>query len=84
MVGLVNAYQISGNNKYLQKSMDVWQFVKDKIVDHQKGEWFWRVDKFGVPNEQEDKAGFWKCPYHNGRACMEVIDRIGSVLSKLS
>ncbi len=76
MIGFVNAWQISGDQKYLQKSMDAWQFIKSKLIDRKHGEWYWKVDDLGKPSESEDKAGFWKCPYHNSRACMEVMRRL--------
>jgi len=76
MVGFANAWQISGDEKYLQKSMDAWQFIKSHLIDRQLGEWFWKVNEKEKPSESEDKAGFWKCPYHNSRACMEVMRRI--------
>jgi cellobiose epimerase len=76
LIGLLNAWQISGDEKYLQKSMDVWHFIKNKMIDHKHGEWYWSVDNNGVPATDKDKAGFWKCPYHNSRACMEAIRRL--------
>jgi mannobiose 2-epimerase len=76
VVGLLNAWQISGDEKYLQKSMEVWHFIKNKMIDHRYGEWYWSVDNNGVPSTHQDKAGFWKCPYHNSRACMEAIRRL--------
>ncbi len=48
-------------------------------TDYEHGEWYWRVDKNGIPDEREDKAGFWKCPYHNVRACMEIMRRIEAI-----
>jgi cellobiose epimerase len=77
IVGFFNAYQLSGNEKYLQLSLDSWQFVKKHIKDDKNGEWFWGV-KEDYSIMQKDKAGFWKCPYHSGRACMEIIKRINS------
>ncbi|MEP7319975.1 MAG: N-acyl-D-glucosamine 2-epimerase, partial [Panacibacter sp.] len=57
-----------------------WQFIKTHILDKQNGEWFWAVkDDYSIM-QNEDKAGFWKCPYHNGRACMEMINRINNFL----
>ena len=76
IVGFVNAWQISSDSKYLKKAKMVWEFNKDKIIDWKDGEWWFRVNKVGQPYLQEDKAGPWKCPYHNGRACLEIIKRL--------
>jgi len=80
MVGYFNAYQISTNTMFLEKAFKNWEFTKENIVDKQNGEWFWRVSKDRVPNFEDVKAGFWKCPYHNSRACMELIERINKIL----
>lgn len=76
MVGFYNTWQVSGNEKYLQLALDNWAFVKDKILDKQNGEWFWGIKADGSIMPGEDKAGLWKCPYHNSRACIEIIKRI--------
>ncbi|MDQ2752017.1 MAG: AGE family epimerase/isomerase [Bacteroidota bacterium] len=76
MIGYLNAYQITGDEKYLQHSLNGWKFVQKQILDTHNGEWFWGVDEAYQIMPNEDKAGFWKCPYHNARACMEVIKRI--------
>ncbi len=75
MVGFFNAYQLSGDEKYLQHSLNSWQFVKNFIKDNKYGEWFWGINE-DYSTMQKDKAGFWKCPYHNTRACLEIINRI--------
>jgi mannobiose 2-epimerase len=76
VVGFYNAYQLSGKPEFLEKAMGSWNFIKDYIVDKENGEWFWSVNKEGIPDKNHEKAGFWKCPYHNGRACMEMIERL--------
>lgn len=76
LVGFYNAYQLSGEKKWAQLAMKSWAFIKKQIVDEVHGEWFWRVNKAGEPNIEDEKAGFWKCPYHNSRACMELMERI--------
>jgi len=76
MVGYYNAFQLSGEEKFLDKSLGSWEFIKKQLIDHKLGEWYWSVDKLGNPQTDNEKAGFWKCPYHNGRACMELIRRI--------
>jgi mannobiose 2-epimerase len=77
MIGFLNAWQLSGDEKYLHYSIDNWQFIKEHIIDKENGEWFWGVLEDGEVMKSEDKVGMWKCPYHNGRACIEIIKRIG-------
>jgi mannobiose 2-epimerase len=80
MIGFLNTYQLTGNTKYLLHSLNSWEFTREHIIDKDKGEWFWGVDEHNTVMDK-DKAGFWKCPYHNSRACMEVIDRIDQILN---
>ncbi|BAV09482.1 mannobiose 2-epimerase [Filimonas lacunae] len=81
MVGFFNAWQLTGNAKYLEQSVQTWEFTRNHILDKEGGEWFWGVkEDYSIMNG-EDKAGFWKCPYHNGRACIELIRRINESLS---
>ena len=83
MVAYFNAYQLSDDESFLKRATDSWLFIRDKIVDREFGEWNWSVDKSGVPRREKEKAGFWKCPYHNGRACMEIIKRIENTENKI-
>ncbi len=76
MVGFYNAWQISSEQKYLKASMKNWNFVQRSILDKENGEWFWGLKEDGSLMQNEDKVGLWKCPYHNSRACIELIRRI--------
>ena len=73
MVGLAYAWKITGKDAYKDRLVNVWQFIHTTMIDWVNGEWFWRVDQDGIPIASEDKVGFWKCPYHNSRAIMEVV-----------
>ena len=75
LVGFVNAWQITGDESYLAKTDTLWSFIKNHVIDSQ-GEWHWRLNKNNQVIRTEDKAGPWKCPYHNGRACMELMKRL--------
>ncbi len=75
MVGFYNAYELSNDSRFLAKSMGCWRFVQQNLRDTRYGEWHWGRDEDGSLLS-EPKAGFWKCPYHNARACMELIKRI--------
>ncbi|HKP33042.1 MAG TPA: AGE family epimerase/isomerase [Chitinophagaceae bacterium] len=81
MVGFFNAFQITGDEKYLKQSLKSWQFVQQNIRDNQCGEWYWGVKADYSVMDEEDKVGIWKCPYHNSRACIEIINRVSSLLN---
>ncbi|MBA4849977.1 AGE family epimerase/isomerase [Emticicia sp. BO119] len=75
MVGFLNAYEISKQKEFLDHSVASWNFIKKSLITT-SGEWYWGIDENNKPMLRHDKAGFWKCPYHNARACMEVIRRL--------
>ncbi len=75
VVGYLNIYQLTGDASALKKATDTWKFIREHIVDRDGGEWFWSLKADGTQNRTDDKAGFWKCPYHNTRMCLEVIER---------
>jgi mannobiose 2-epimerase len=79
IVGFVNAYQETGDSSFLEASLHSWQFINTRIIDHNDGEWFFRVDEKGIPYRHEDKVGPWKCPYHTTRACLEISQRYKSM-----
>lgn len=76
VVGHFNLYQHFDDEVALQRAFRCWDFIKRTLIDRQNGEWHWSVREDGTLNTTDDKAGFWKCPYHNGRMCMEVASRI--------
>lgn len=79
MIGFFAAWQISRDPKYLDLSLRSWLFVKRYILDRTNGEWFWGINQEGQPMPGMDKVGIWKCPYHNSRACMEIVRRIDAI-----
>lgn len=76
VVGYLNIWQHIGDDMAMKKMQETWTFITDCLIDRETGEWFWSVTPEGVPLRAEDKAGFWKCPYHNGRMCLEIIERL--------
>lgn len=76
VVGFYNIYQHFGDESALDKSLQCWQYIKDNLIDYEGGEWYWSRRPDGTLNLDDDKAGFWKCPYHNGRMCLEILERI--------
>jgi len=75
VIGSINAYQLTSDIRYLEYCQNNWTFLKNHIKDP-TGEWYWGIDTDGHPMKNQDKVGFWKCPYHNVRMCLELINRI--------
>jgi len=82
VVGFFNAYQLSGLQHFLNSAEKSWAFIDKCIVDHEHGEWFWLVSQSGVPCAGHYKVDPWKCPYHNSRACFEVMERVDALRSR--
>ncbi len=78
VVGFLNAWEKWPEREYfLEAAKDIWKYIDQVILDKREGsEWYWRVDESGRPIEGEPIVEPWKCPYHNGRMCMEVIRRM--------
>jgi mannobiose 2-epimerase len=81
VVGFLNANALGGGGVCLDAAERTWQFIEDHVVDRVHGEWFAELDRCGRPlpdypeHEGSCKVGPWKCPYHNARACIEVMRR---------
>ena len=78
VVGFLNGYEKDpSKTQYKEAAEATWQFIKDYVIDKRSGsEWFWLVRQDGTPVEGEPIVEPWKCPYHNGRMCMEVMRRL--------
>jgi len=88
LVGFMNAFELTGDLKYWKTVKQTWNFIDTYLIDHERGEWFTKLNRLGVPYliEPEDdpspyyrndwKIDPWKCPYHNGRSMMEMMKRI--------
>ena len=78
VVGFVNGWEKNPQRtEYLDAAERIWRYICENVIDKRNGsEWFWAVDKDGKPLEKPIVEP-WKCPYHNGRMCMEVIRRSG-------
>ena len=94
LVGFMNSFQLTGDPKYWDTVKLSWDFIEKHVIDHEGGEWFTKVNRLGEAylTEPEDdpspyyrndwKIDPWKCPYHNGRAMIELTNRISILLGK--
>ena len=75
IIGHIDLYQYFGYEDSLEKAVHCWNYVQKHLIDAKNGEWHWAVLDDETINLSDDKAGFWKCPYHNSRMCLELIER---------
>ena len=73
IIGELFLWQRFGDASALDRARRCWDFVRQRLIDWQGGEWFWSIGADDAPNLTDDKAGPWKCPYHNSRMCLNVI-----------
>jgi mannobiose 2-epimerase len=93
LVGMLHGYQLTGDAHYWQNVKLAWAFIDRHVIDHTGGEWFTKVNRHGQPylvEPPDDPSPYyrndwkidpWKCPYHNGRACLELLKRIDQLLA---
>ena len=77
IIGFVNGYEKDlSRSDYLLTARKIWDYVVEYMIDKRPGgEWFNELYKDGTPINEKEIAGPWKCPYHNGRMCFEIINR---------
>ncbi len=77
VVGFLNGYlKNNSRGEYLEAALKQWAFIREHVVDGRQGsEWFWEVDAEGKPYPDRPIVEPWKCPYHNGRMCVEILRR---------
>lgn len=78
MVGFYNAHQLTGEEHFAEAAYRCWSYIQSHVVDRAHGEWFKRLHPDGTPDHTNYKAGPWEDPYHHGRACFEMLDRLAA------
>lgn len=68
--GFLYTYLLNGDVQYIDASVSLWKFIREHVIDHENGEWFFLLDKTGKPFREEFKVSPWKCPYHTTRTCL--------------
>jgi mannobiose 2-epimerase len=76
LVGFLNAFELSGDRVFFNGALQTWKYIQQNLVDHVHGEWFWRINPDGRPDNKLPKVSEWKGPYHATRACLETMKRL--------
>ena len=75
VVGFLNAWEMTGEEKFLDASLHCFDFINKRFVDHEKGGWFSILDFEAEKPRNPYKCNDGICPYHNGRMSFEIIER---------
>ena len=76
VIGFLNAFELTENKEYFAAAEQTWHYIQQHLVDHEHGEWFWRINPDGQPDKKLPKVSEWKGPYHATRACLETMKRL--------
>lgn len=82
VVGYIDQWKLYQDEKPIESNINLelaetaFHYIQTHLMDREHGEWFWTILPDGTPDRTHDKAGFWKCPYHNSRMCIEIIERL--------
>ena len=80
VVGFYNVYQKNPQKtEYLHTAEKIWEFIQNHVIDSRSGEWIESIPADNLPDSGQALVHPWKCPYHNGRMCMEMIQRLSQV-----
>lgn len=71
LVSALRMYELTEDRRYADIFAKTWQFIEEKMTDHEHGGWYATVNPDG--SVSGDKGNLWKCAYHNGRALIEVL-----------
>ena len=74
VVGNLWLWKYHSDPEGLPRSVACWSWIRENLIDRINSEWYWGTLDDGItPDLASPKAGFWKCPYHNTRMCLEVL-----------
>ncbi|MBR3406247.1 MAG: AGE family epimerase/isomerase [Bacteroidales bacterium] len=76
VVGNLWLWKYHSDDDALERALACWYYIQKHLVDPHAGEWWWAVLPDGSLDLSQPKAGFWKCPYHNTRMCLQVLSII--------
>lgn len=80
LTGFLDAYEVTGDERYLTEFVNLFTFVWTYFYNEEVGESRQLLEQGGTP-KISDVGNQWKCMYHTDRAMMECIVRINNILN---
>lgn len=81
MVGLLAAYEWTGDPRLIEAFLLTWNFSEKYLIDDRLGEWRTLVDEEGRAIDKS-LGNPWKACYHSGRAMIETLARLDRILGE--
>ena len=94
ITAFIDRYQRTAKKIYLDAAVSIWNYVQTYMVNTEFGDWFsvgaepeisssgQQEEDISVVFTNDEMAGKGKCPYHNSRACLEIIKRAEKIIKK--
>ena len=82
LIGMLDAYLLFDDEKYWDAYKNVHQFVFDKVINKEIGEWYPLLTRRGEPIWTH-MGNSWKTNYHSVRSIIQSIQRMDKILLKL-
>ena len=74
ILGFLSGWQVTREAEWLKRMKTQWNYISQVFVDPRDGgEWLNELleDGTSIGKPMVDE---WKCPYHNGRMCLRIIE----------
>ncbi|CCH54025.1 N-acylglucosamine 2-epimerase [Fibrisoma limi BUZ 3] len=81
LIGFLDAYRLTGDERYWDAYANVHRFVVDKMMNHTVGEWWPLMTRQGVPIWTH-MSHSWKINYHTVRSMIQSIRRLDLLLAE--
>lgn len=82
LVGFLDAFQITGNERCWEAFENCWEFANDRMINHAVGEWMQLLSRTGDVIIG-DMGNPWEVIYHTGRTLLECLGRLDTLLSAI-
>ncbi len=82
MIGILDAYLLFGEKKYLVAYKNIHRFVFDKVINKGIGEWYPLLTREGEPIWSH-MGHSWKINYHTVRAMIQSILRLRKIADRI-
>ena len=82
LIGMLDAYLLTKDEKFVKAHEQVHRFVFDKMINYNTGEWWPLMTREGEPIWRH-MSHSWKINYHNLRSMILSYEKLGQIIAQL-